>query len=155
MKRGLLLLAGLGPLVLFAGCDRKIPDTPESVLQEMTTLLTKTADELIKIQDTATAEAARPKIQGAWEQWQELNRRLDTAKRSPAGRNITTQSLRTAEMQVKVAKKLVVTEWARLSRSQNAYGNPLLDEFKDFVENLIGQPLQGAPEEGIPATVPY
>jgi hypothetical protein len=152
MTRVLLLLA---PLTLLTGCDRKIPDTPESVLQEMATLLSKTAEELGKVQDATTAEAARPRIQSDWEQWRELNRRLDIAKRSPAGRNSTAQSLRTAEQQVKVARKLNVVEWTRLSRERNPYGQPLVLEFKDFIENLIGQPLAGESEEGIPATVPY
>jgi hypothetical protein len=86
-----------------------------------------------------------------------LTQRLELSKQAPSAKNISTQSLRTSETQLKIAKKLAVVEWTRISKDKNeAWGQPLVVEFKDFIEALLGQPIEGAPEQRtIPATVPF
>jgi len=46
-------------------------------------LLNQTADELSRVQDEGSADAARPKMQGVWKRYEELSRQLYTLVQTP------------------------------------------------------------------------
>ena len=41
-------------------------------------------DVLFAVQDPGSADAARPKLQAAWQRWQELGQRLVAARNTPS-----------------------------------------------------------------------
>jgi hypothetical protein len=92
------------------GCLTKPKEIPTTVIQEMTSLLNQTDDELSRVQDEGSADAARPKMQGVWKRYEELSRKLCTLVQTPGVQPPSTQEVRMAELQLRLAKKAVVVQ---------------------------------------------
>jgi hypothetical protein len=142
MKKVLVWVGVVGLMAPLTGCLTKPKETPTTVMQEMTSLLNQTAAELSRVQDEGSADAARPKMQGVWKRYEELSRQLYTLVQAPGVQPPSTQEFRTAELQLRLAKKAVVAQWSRIANPKiSPWGGAFATEFQPFADELAGDAL--------------
>lgn len=152
MKRTIAILGGIWLMSLAPGCGDLKTDTTESVMGDMTALLSQVSDDLGRVQDAKAAEEVRPKVRSAWERWQSLEGRLAAAKAAQI-RPPSTQVMKTADSQLRVSRKLFLTQWRRIDNAEKRpWGQPLVEEFKDFIVAVSGVPAE-EPREVFPSTL--
>jgi hypothetical protein len=54
-------------------------------------------------------------MQGVWKRYEELSRQLYTLVQTPGVQPPSTLEFRTAELQLRLAKKAVVAQWSRIA----------------------------------------